>query len=210
MQTARLFLVLHKKMTGKGKGFPCHAVRLQFPISSTSLYAMYNCKDQNCHLTLWAVGLHVIQYCVRLYVARQCVWRYAQYVPWHALLIAASTFALRTCNFFFSHDDRTLDTFTLAGVLMPLSGTLSQHWWRRNAPDFCPCRYIVFSFTFFNFFFFLHFTFGLQCNNIIFNKSYCSTVHFCRISKIYQPTNAHIVNLLAPELFFFNFSASCI
>jgi len=25
-------------------------------------------------------------------------------------------------------------------------------------------------------------------------KSYCSTVHFCRITSIYQPTNAHIIS----------------
>lgn len=51
--------------------------------------------------------------------------------------------------FFPPHDDRTLETFTLVGVLVPRSSTLTQHWWRRNAPDFCSCWYIVFNFTFF-------------------------------------------------------------
>jgi len=27
-----------------------------------------------------------------------------------------------------------------------------------------------------------------------YNKSYCSTVHFCRITSIYQPTNTHIIS----------------
>ena len=30
--------------------------------------------------------------------------------------------------------------------------------------------------------------------NIILQKSYCSTVHFRRITSIYQPTNAHIIS----------------
>jgi len=31
--------------------------------------------------------------------------------------------------------------------------------------------------------------------NLIFDyKSYCNTVHFCRITKIYQPTNAYIIS----------------
>ena len=27
-----------------------------------------------------------------------------------------------------------------------------------------------------------------------FHKSYCSTVHFCRITSIYQPAKAHIIS----------------
>ena len=40
-------------------------VRLQFSISSTSVCGIYNCKDEVYHLTLWAVSLHITQYCVR-------------------------------------------------------------------------------------------------------------------------------------------------
>jgi len=31
-------------------------------------------------------------------------------------------------------------------------------------------------------------------SNLIHNKSHCSTVHFRRITSIYQPTNAHIIS----------------
>lgn len=103
------------------------------------------------------------------YVASSCVWRYARNVPWHAFLIATSTFTLRKCDLF-SHDYRTLETFTLVGVC--------------SCPDPVPCNsngdgvmlhisaHVDISFSILHFFYiFLHFTFGSQCDNIIFTQS---------------------------------------
>jgi len=35
---------------------------------------------------------------------------------------------------------------------------------------------------------------SIRFNDVFQYKSYCSTVHFCRITSIYLPTNAHIIS----------------
>ena len=79
----------------------------------------------------------------------------------------------------FHHEDDTSlrNSFVCGGNCSSSSCFLNGEWWLHEFKDFCLC--VCRSFRF---------------RNIQRHKSYCSTVHFRRITSIYQPTNAHIIS----------------